>query len=178
MQKPYLPLGEIVGTHGVRGEMRFNPWCDSPEFVKKFKTLYFDSEGKKSIAVKSARVHGNVVLLILDGVDTMEKAQALRSTVLYMSRKDANLPKNKWFVEDLIGCSVVEDGVGTVYGKITNVQKYPANDVWTVKTENGDVLVPAIKDIIADADFSKNEVRIHAMKGLFSDGESVREDEN
>ncbi len=177
--KQYLELGQIVSTHGVRGEMRFNPWCDSAGFATKFNTLYFDAEGKQPVAVQSARVHGNIVLLKLEGIDTMEKAQALRQKVLYIDRESADLPENTWFVEDLLGCKVVEDGTDTVYGSITDVQKYPANDVWTVKEPSGkDVLVPAIKDVVVSADIENKTVYIKALKGLFSGEESVREDEN
>jgi 16S rRNA processing protein RimM len=177
--KQYLELGQIVSTHGVRGEMRFNPWCDSADFATKFNTLYFDAEGKQPVAVQSARVHGNIVLLKLEGIDTMEKAQALRQKVLYIDRESADLPENTWFVEDLLGCRVVEDGTDTVYGSITDVQKYPANDVWTVKEPSGkDVLVPAIKDVVVSADIENKTVYIKALKGLFSGEESVREDEN
>ncbi len=177
--KQYLELGQIVSTHGVRGEMRFNPWCDSADFATKFNTLYFDAEGKQSVAVQSARVHGNIVLLKLEGIDTMEKAQALKQKVLYIDRESADLPENTWFVEDLLGCRVVEDGTDTVYGSITDVQKYPANDVWTVKEPSGkDVLVPAIKDVVVSADIENKTVYIKALKGLFSGEESVREDEN
>ena len=177
--KQYLELGQIVSTHGVRGEMRFNPWCDSADFATKFNTLYFDAEGKQPVAVQSARVHGNIVLLKLEGIDTMEKAQALRQKVLYIDRESADLPENTWFVEDLLGCRVVEDGTDTVYGSITDVQKYPANDVWTVKEPSGkEVLVPAIKDVVVSADIENKTVYIKALKGLFSGEESVREDEN
>ena len=177
--KQYLELGQIVSTHGVRGEMRFNPWCDSADFATKFNTLYFDAEGKQPVAVQSARVHGNIVLLKLEGIDTMEKAQSLRQKVLYIDRESADLPENTWFVEDLLGCKVVEYGTDTVYGSITDVQKYPANDVWTVKEPSGkDVLVPAIKDVVVSADIENKTVYIKALKGLFSGEESVREDEN
>ena len=177
--KQYLELGQIVSTHGVRGEMRFNPWCDSADFATKFNTLYFDAEGKQPVAVQSARVHGNIVLLKLEGIDTMEKAQSLRQKVLYIDRESADLPENTWFVEDLLGCKVVEDGTDTVYGSITDVQKYPANDVWTVKEPSGKVvLVPAIKDVVVSADIENKTVYIKALKGLFSGEESVREDED
>lgn len=179
MKKAFLELGEIVGTHGVRGELRFNPWCDSPEFVKNFKTLYFDSEGKNSVAVLSARVHGNVVLLKLDGIDTMEKAQALKTKILYIDKADYNLPENTWFVEDLLGCKVQEIDSDTVYGTLTDIQKYPANDVWTVKTPDGrQVLVPAVKEVVMSADLESRTVFIKALKGLFTDEERVIEDEN
>ena len=179
MSKKFLELGQIVSTHGVRGELRFNPWCDSPDFALKFNTLYFDAEGKEKTAVVSSRVHGNIVLLKLEGIDTMEKAQALKNRVLYIDRESADLPENTWFVEDLLGCKVVENGTDTVYGTLTDIQKYPANDVWTVKTKQGkEVLMPAIKDVVISADIENKTVYIKALKGLFSDEESVIEDEN
>ncbi len=174
MLKPYLALGQIVGTHGVKGEMRLNPWCDAPQFIKKFNTLYFDENGKDSVAVKSARPHGNIVILMLDGVDSMEKAQALRNRVLYMKREDANLPANTWFIEDLIGCEVRQINTDKVYGKISDVQNYPANDVWTVKSDDGtQTLIPAIKSVVINTDVVNGYVEIDAIKGLFDDRESV-----
>ena len=104
MIKDYLEIGQIVGTHGVRGELRVQPWCDSPEFFKKFKTLYYDAHGEKSVGVVCARPHGNIALLRLDGCDTVEKAASLRGKVLYMRRSDAHLKKGDWFIAELIGC--------------------------------------------------------------------------
>ena len=74
MKLEYLEAGEIVTTHGVRGEMRVNPWCDTPSFLKKFKKLYLDEKGEKSLDIKSAREHGNVALIVAEGIDTVEKA--------------------------------------------------------------------------------------------------------
>lgn len=179
MIKEYLELGQIVSTHGVKGEMRLNPWCDSPEFVKQIKTVYFDINGKKSAAVDSARPHGNIVILKLHGVDTIEQAQGYRNTVLYIRRADAQLPENTWFINDLLGCAVRQFDSDRVYGIITDIQKYPANDVWTVRSKNGkETLVPAVKDVIISADIENETVYINALKGLFDGEESVREDEN
>lgn len=170
MIKNYLELGQIVSTHGIKGEMRFNPWCDKPEFVKKFKTLYFDKNGEKSVKVKSARPHGNMVILMLEDIDTVEKAQALKNTVLYMKRADAHLPKGTWFVQELFDCTVIDDNNGKVLGTIVDVSETGANDVWHIKTPKGDeVLIPAIKQVIVNVDVEKGEILINPIKGLFED---------
>lgn len=170
MVKEYLELGQIVSTHGIKGEMRFNPWCDKPEFVKKFKTLYFDKNGEKSIKVISARPHGNMVILMLQDIDTVEKAQALKNTVLYMKRSDAHLPKGTWFVQELFDCTVIDDNNGKVLGTIVDVSETGANDVWHIKTPKGDeVLIPAIKQVIVNVDVEKGEILINPIKGLFED---------
>lgn len=171
MIKDYLEIGQIVSTHGIKGEVRLNPWCDSPEFVKKFKTLYRDEKGNTAFKVVSCRPHGNVAVLKLDGVDTVEAAQALRNTVLYMKRSDVNLPEGKWFVSELIGCSVLDcDNEDICYGTLTDIDSGTANDIWYVKTPDGkEVLIPAIKDVVIKCDVAQNKVYIKPLRGLFDE---------
>ena len=171
MIKEYLEIGQIVSTHGIKGEVRLNPWCDSPEFVKKFKNLYFDDKGNNAVKVVSCRPHGNVAVLKLDGVDTVEQAQKLRNAVLYMKRSDVKLPDGKWFVSELIGCQVLDaDDSSVCYGELKDVESYPANDIWYVKTPDGEeVLVPAIKDVVVKCDVADNKVYIRPLRGLFDE---------
>lgn len=171
MIKDYLEIGQIVSTHGIRGEVRLNPWCDGPEFVKKFKTLYRDEKGQAFFKVISCRPHGNVAVMKLDGVDTVEDAKALKNTVLYMKRDDINLPDGKWFISELIDCRVIDaDDNNVEYGVITDVDSGLANDVWYVKTDAGEeVLIPAIKDVVINCDVKNNKVYIRPLRGLFSE---------
>lgn len=170
MIKSFLELGVITGTHGVKGEMRFDPWCDAPDFAKKFKTLYFDSEGKNDIKVISARVHGNMVLLKLDGIDSVERAQTMRGKVLFMRRSDARLPKGTWFVQELVGCAVLDADSGVSYGTLTEVSGTGANDVWHVTSADGtEYLLPAIPDVIVSTDAAENRILIRPLKGIFDD---------
>lgn len=169
MIKDYLELGQIVSTHGIKGEMRFNPWCDTPDFVKKFKTLYFDNKGEKEIKVISARPHGNVVIIMLDGIDDIDKARALKNKVLYMKRSDALLPKGTWFIQELIDCTVFDDNTGNVLGTISDVSETGANDVWHIITPKGEVLIPAIKQVVVSVDVEEGIIRINPIKGLFED---------
>lgn len=171
MIKDFLELGQIVSTHGIRGEIRLNPWCDAPEFAKKFKTLYFDGMGKTPVAVKASRPHGNIVIMKLDGVDSVEAAAALKNKMLYFKRSDAHLEKGKWFVSELIGCSVYDaDREGVLYGELFDVAPTGANDVWYIKTpENKDVLIPAIKDVVISCDVENGKIFIRPLRGLFDD---------
>ena len=168
MIKEYLELGEITGTHSIRGEVRLNPWCDSPDFAKKFKTLYFDSEGRIPVTLKNARPHGNIAILKLDGIDTVEQAQKLRGKVLYIKRSDAHLPEGTWFIAELIGCEVRDaDDENIIYGTLTDVSETGANDVWHITNEKGEYLIPAIPQVVIDTDVSKGIVTIRPLKGIF-----------
>ena len=170
MKKDFLETGEIVGTHGVRGEMRVNPWCDSPAFLKKFKKLYLDANGQKCLDVKAVREHGNVALVTVDGIDTVEKAQAMRGKVIYIKRDDAKIPKGSYFIAELIDCTVYDaDDESVVYGIITDVSMTGANDVWHIEKDGKEYLIPAIKDVVISVDVEEGVVKIRPMKGIFDD---------
>jgi 16S rRNA processing protein RimM len=171
MIKNFLEVGQIVGTHGVRGEIRLNPWTDSPNFLKQFGTLYYDNNGEKSVKVISARPHGNIVLLKLEGIDTIDDASVMRNKVLYMRRSDAHLEDGKYFIAELIGCSVVDaDDENKVYGTLTDVAETGANDVWYITDANGkEYLIPAIPDVVVNTDVAANKVVIRPLRGIFDD---------
>lgn len=170
MIKEYLELGQIVGTHGVRGEIRLNPWCDSPDFVKQFKTLYFDAQGQKSIKVVSGRVHGNVALLKLEGIDSVESASALRNKILYMKRADAKLRDGLYFIAELIDCRVIDaDDENVEYGILSDVSQTGANDVWHVKKDGREYLLPSIPSVVCDVNVKDGIIKIRPLKGIFDD---------
>ena len=171
MIKNFLEIGEIVGTHGIRGEMRVNPWCDSPDFVCKFKTLYYDSNGSCAAQIKSARPHGNIVLLTVSGIDTVEAAQKMRGKILYMKRSDAKLPEGTYFIAELIGCKVYDaDNPEKIYGTLSDVSETGANDVWHIKDESGkEYLIPSIPDVVIETDVAADRIVIRPLKGIFDD---------
>lgn len=173
MIKQFLEIGQVVGTHGVRGEMRVNPWCDSPEFMKGFRRLYWDENGNKEVEVRACRPHGNVALLSLSGIDTLEQAAAMRGRVLYLRRADARLPKGHYFISELIGCDVLDaDDPAMRYGTLSDVSKTGANDVWHVTNDAGqEFLLPAIPLVVIDTDVEHNRVSIRPLKGIFDDAD-------
>lgn len=170
MIKEFLEVGQIVGTHGVRGEMRVNPWADSPEFLKQFKTLYYDNKGAKSVKVISARPHGNVVILKAEGIETVEAASALKNRVLYMKRSDAKIAEGSYFIEELIGCKVYDaDDENVCYGTLSDVSETGANDVWHIEKDGTEYLIPAIPDVVINADVANDKIIIRPLKGIFDD---------
>lgn len=169
MLKEYLEIGKIVSTHGIKGEVRVDPWCDGPAFFKRFKTLYFDKDGNRSIKVLSCRPHGNIVILMLDGINSVEQAASLRNRILYMNRDDAHLPEGHYFIQDLIGCKVIDaDDESVTYGVLSDVSETGANDVWHVKSKDGkEYLLPAIPPVVIDTDVETGVVKIRPLRGIF-----------
>ena len=171
MLKPYLELGQIVSTHGIKGEVRVNPWCDSPEFACIFKTVYLDDKGEKPVRVIASRPHGNIALMKLEGIDTVEQAAAMRNKILYMARKDVNLSEDSWFIADLIGCKAVDaDDENKIWGTLTDVSQTGANDVWHITDEAGkEYLLPVIPPVVIKTDVENEKVYIRPLKGIFDD---------
>ncbi len=169
--KTYLEIGKIVGTHGIKGEVRIQPWADSGEFLLGFKKLY-GREGTPCYQIKNARVHKNMVIAKIAGIDSIEQADTLRGTVLFMNRADANLPEGRYFIQDLIGLRVIDADTGEEYGVVTDVFNTVANDVYSLRSPDGkEHFIPAIDKVLAGTDLEAGTIKIHPMKGMFDDDE-------
>ena len=168
MRQDFLEIGTIVGTHGIHGEVRVNPACDSPEFFAGFDTLYFDAQGQKPVRVLGMRAHKNLALLRLEGVDSVEDAQALKAKTLFFRRADARLEEGRFFIAELLGCEVFDaEEPGLRYGVISDVSQTGANDVWHIRTDGGgEVLIPVIDDVVKDVDVAKGRVEVVMLEGL------------
>ena len=170
MVKRYLQVGKIVSTHGVRGELRVQPWCDGPDYISRLSVLYFDGEGREGRKVLSCRPHGNITLLTLEGVDGIDAARALRGKILYMDREESGIGENEWFIEDLIGCQVLDADSGREYGTLTEVSQTGANDVWHIRSAQGrEYLIPAIRDVVREVFPQEERITITPLKGIFDD---------
>ena len=170
MKQQFIETGKITGTHGIHGEMRVQPWCDTPEDLLQYKTLYLDTAGYERLEVVGMRVHKTMVILKAKGIDSIPRAEAFRERVVYLHRDDLNLEEGQYLVADLIGCQVFHTQTGNPLGEITDVSQTGANDVWHIKTLNGsEVLIPAIKQVIVNVDVESGIVKINPIKGLFED---------
>ncbi len=167
--KKYLEIGKIVSVQGLKGEIRVEPWCDSPDFLCEFDTLYFD-KGKTPLEVERSRQQKNIVIMKIKGTDTVEQAQTLRNKILYMDRDDVELEEGAYFVQDLIGLTVIDNDSGRDYGKICEVSFTGANDVYHIKDKDGVVrLIPAIPDVVISTDIGEGVMKIHVLEGLFDE---------
>ncbi|MBO5912022.1 MAG: 16S rRNA processing protein RimM [Clostridia bacterium] len=168
MPQKYLQAGKVVGTHGIRGEMRVEVWCDSPEFLAKFKKLYTDKDGNGVLLVKS-RAHGNICLVKAEGIDSIESAEKYRGKLLYIDRDDCKLPEGSYFITDIIGCVAVDFDTNEEYGMVCDVSQTGANDVWHIKRNESECLIPNVPEFVKKVDIDDGKVYITPLKGTFDD---------
>lgn len=158
MKLEYIDAGEIVTTHGVRGEVKILPWVDSPEFLLDFKRVRIAGAEYK---VESCRVQKTCNLIKLAGVDTVEDGQALRGKTLQIFRQDVD--PELIFADELIGVKVVEDG--NELGKIADVLDYPGNKVYVVKGTHT-YMIPAVSAFILETDMDQEIMQVKTIEGM------------
>ncbi len=163
MKKRYLEAGKIVNTHGVRGELKIQPWADGPEFLKGFRKLYVDG---KPFEVISAKVHKGCVIAAFAGIDSIDSANLLRNKIVFIDREDAKLPKGAYFLQDLMGLTVIDDDTGKTVGELTDIMDMPASNIYVIKGENGEILVPAVPEFIKTVDTEDGFIRIRFIEGM------------
>lgn len=163
MKKEFLDAGQIVSTHGVRGEIKILPWADEPGFLLDFDTVYL---GGKAYAVQSARVQKTCVLMKLAGVDDVESAAALREKTVQIRRSDAQLDDGAVFIADLIGLPVFADE--TQIGEVADILTYPGSDVYVVRGEH-EYLIPGVPEFILEKNTDAGYVRVRLIEGMRTD---------
>lgn len=163
MQKKYLEAGQIVNTHGIKGEVKIVPWCDTPEFLCSFDALYLDG---KAVQVESARAHKGNVIVKLEGIGDVNAAMRLKNKVVSIDRSDVELPEGRHFIADLIGLEVRDADSGAVLGTITDVLTPPANEVYVVQGKGKEYMIPAVDEFLAETNIEGGYVRVRLLEGM------------
>ena len=159
-------IGKIVNTHGVKGEVRVLPSRDDVKRFGKLKEVKVENRTMTTYEIETVRYHKNFVLLKFKGIDTMNEAELLKNSLLKIDRKDAlPLKKDEYYQCDLYGLRVVTD-TGRDLGKLTDILMTGSNDVYVVRNEEKEILIPAIKQCILKVDLEAGEILVHLLEGL------------
>jgi len=167
----YLTVGRVVRPHGLRGRLRVQLFSNEGELLPGA-TVYL-SQGEEAPAGAARRVEsvapikGAVVLVELLGVDTAETAEALRGATVWMARADLpRLEAGAYYVADLIG-SRVETVAGEVLGELSDVLETGTADVYVVRGEAGEVLLPATREVVREVDVAAGRIVVEPLPGMF-----------
>ena len=160
----YIEVGQIVNTHGVRGEVKVQPWDVSAGQLCGFRTFYMDGEPFRPT---SKRVQGDMVLMHFPGWDDMTAAETLKTKILSIKRSEVQLKKGEFLDAELIGMQVYEDFIHRYVGTVEEVLTYPAHKLYKVRGPEKCYLIPAVQDIfIVDIDAEKREIYVKMIEGL------------
>lgn len=156
-----LEAGKIVNTHGIRGEVRIQPWVDSAEFLKTFKKLYIDG---KPLRLRQGRVHKSFLIASFEGVEDVNAAMLLKNKTVYIDRTEAKLPKGSFFLADIMGARVVTEE-GQELGLLEDIIEAPAANVYVVRGQR-EILIPAVPQFIIKTDPKGKLITVRLIEGM------------
>ena len=161
MHQRYLEAGRVVNTHGVRGEVKLEPWADSPAFLLKLPTLYV---GEKPYKIAAAREHKGMLLVKFEGVDDVNAAMTLKNRVAFLDRGDVKLEAGAFFLQDILGADVVDES-GTQLGKLVDIIESAASNIYVVQGER-EILIPAVPAFILKTDAEAGVITVRLIEGM------------
>lgn len=165
----YLECGMIQNTHGTRGVVRAQAWCDSPRVLAGLEKVYISRGGvMQPLCIETASVSGALVLLKLQGVDDMDAAEAMKNTTLYAARADLPLKAGEYFIADVPGLPVVDADNGREYGTVSEVRDIGGRNYLVVQTAQGERLVPMVSPLLDRVDVD-TAVYVRPIPGLLED---------
>ena len=163
MDKKFIEAGQVVNTHGIRGEVKIQPWSDTPDFLCDFDVIYIAGT---PFELLSARVHKSCLIAALKGIDDVDKAMALKGKIVTVDRSDVVLPEGRHFIVDLIGLEVRDaDNGGEVIGKLADVLDLPSNQVYVVKGKR-EYMIPAVDEFILETNVDEGYINVHLLEGM------------
>ena len=157
-----LECGKVLNTHGIRGEVKVDNYCD-PGFFKKLRTVCI---GGTEYTLRSARDHGAFVLLTLEGVDTIEQAMSLKNKPITVRREQVRLEKGQYLYRDLYGFSVYDQRSGQTIGTLREVLERPASMVYVIDCGGAEVMVPAVPPFHQGVDLEGRVLTIRTIEGM------------
>ncbi len=167
MSKEFLECAKIINTHGCRGDVKLESWCNTPQILAAIKNVYLKKGDEYvKLKVKKASVFKQFVISSLDGIDDMDKAMEMKGVTLYAKRADFKLKKGEYFISDIIGLDVINVETGKTLGTLKEVINRGSSDIYVVDTELGERMVPVVDEFVKKIDVEKG-IYIKPIEGMF-----------
>ncbi|WP_458863657.1 ribosome maturation factor RimM [Acidaminobacterium chupaoyuni] len=158
-----LECGRIINTHGVRGELKIDPWCDGPEFFEEIPALYIEGT---AYPLLQSRPHKQFLLVKLEGVTTLEQAEALKNKLVFFDKEQVSLPEDEYYIADILGFEVFDNRTQAVLGVLKDFQEMPSSDLYVIQGENNEILIPAVDEFMDHIDFESRRIFLNTIQGM------------
>ena len=162
----WIPVGRVTRTHGLKGELKFFPTDQEEIAVQNDQKILL---GEATFKIKSVRGAKSPFIIKFEGVDSIEAAQSLAGQEVQVAREDfESLPKGEYYRFEIEGLKVFED-TGKYYGVIEDIIETGSNDVYVVRENDKEWLVPMIDSVVQSIDLEQSKLIFHCVEGLFED---------
>jgi len=159
----FIAVGQILGPHGLNGDLKVAPLLDHPDRFQPGRSIYLDGE---RLIIERCRWQKGQALMKLSGVNDRSAAEVCQRHQLAVPESDLKtLEEGRYYHFQLIGLGV-RSTEGQALGKLTRIVSTGANDVFVVYGMLGEILIPAISDVIKEIDLEHGVMVIEAVPGL------------
>ena len=162
----WIPVGRVTRTHGLKGELKFFPADQDDLVVQKDQQIRLD---ETTFKIKSVRGVKSPFIVKFEGVDSIEAAQSLAGQEVLVARENfKSLPEGEYYRFEIEGLKVFDD-TGKYYGVIEDIIETGSNDVYVVRENDKEWLVPMIDSVVKSIDLEQGKLIFHCVEGLFED---------
>lgn len=162
MKSEFLEVGKILNTHGVRGELKVQPWLDAPELFQRLRTLRVNG---RAYTVHAVRLQLPNVLVTLEGIASIDDALPLKGQIASASREEIPLEEGRHFIADLIGLQARDAETGALFGTVTEISEYPAHDVYVVHGEKN-YMIPDVPAFVKEINVEEGYISFTLLEGM------------
>ena len=165
-KRNYLECGKIVNTHGVKGAVKLESWCNSPEELAELERVFISMPGgMQEFKVIKASVFKQFVIAELEGICEIDIALGFKNKIIYAKREDFVLEEGDYFIADLIGLPVYDLDTNEEYGKIREVINRGASDIYVIDTPKGERMMPVVDEFVKKVDLEKG-IFVSPIEGM------------
>jgi len=167
----FILIGRLGRSRGVDGEIYVTPLTDFPDRFRDLQQIYLDEKGSwRTIKIERVRFIAGRPILKLEEINNPEDAGRLTNrNVAVTADQLVELPEGSHWVFDLVGCNVFDEADGRRIGEVIDVLRYPANDAYVIKTDDGrEILFPAVSEYVKEIDANEKKIVVRSA-GLFDD---------
>ncbi len=177
--RKFLEAGKIINTKGLKGELKIDSYCDSPQCFEKFPCLYLDEKGEKALKILKTNVYKGFVYVYFEGINDIDSAYKLKNKILYVDRDFLDVPEGRILIDDILGVSVYNFATGEKIGVLKEVFNCGASDIYRVydKENKLEHLIPAVDDFLESVD-PENGIYIKVVDGLLNTKKDSRDEED
>ena len=162
----WIPVGRLTRTHGLKGELKFYPFEQNGITVQSGQGICL---GEMQLKIESVRGIKSPFILKLDGINRIEDTKGLVGQEVRVARKDFEpLPKGEFYRFEIEGLKVFVD-TGKFYGVVEEIVETGSNDVYVVRGECKEWLIPMIDSVVHTIDLEQGKLIFHCVEGLFED---------
>ncbi len=161
----YLYIGEIVGTHGIKGEVRIVSNIEYKDCIFKPGICLYIGKNKEQHIISHYRFHKIYDMVTFEGINDINDVLVYKGEKVYVNRDEITFPS--FLKTDLIGMNVVSKD--EYRGKVVQITKNKVQDILVVKQEEKKFMIPYVDALIEKVDFEHKTIYVHDMKGLFDE---------